>query len=527
VSGALLDDADRAISGARVLVTIVAEDGLSVDAQPCDGASALPVAQPGRVWGVATDADGTFCARAEARPGTTHVTVSWAGSPLIAGTQATFAVDATRRTVTLVFDPEPGVLALGEGPRVVHALARVAEDGAPASAAALHLRLSDERGVALGDATTDSLGRAELVVPPAALGPPGPGELRLAFDGDPRNAAAEVRAACERQVVVSVSPRTTEGTDGSIPAVGEDDGAGIDLVVRSATGDPIPSGSVEALFDGAVIGVARVEGGRAHLVVRWPTGAATRLDARYVPDVPWFVAAPPTLLVVHVHGTGPWRQAILALAGAAILASFVASRYRLRPPRPRLSFDPDASVDLERVELLSTHADLARGWEGHVVDAHDRSAVAGAVVAIERTSFGAVQTLATSTSDTDGGFALQPIDLQPGDRLVAHAPLHSAVTRPLAARGVLEVALVSRRRSLLRTLVRWARARGAPFDARPEPTPAHVRRAAGEDARTASWAAAVENAAFGMRAVDADVEAKVDRLGHETTERESLPAPRR
>ena len=39
-------------------------------------------------------------------------------------------------------------------------------------------------------------------------------------------------------------------------------------------------------------------------------------------------------------------------------------------------------------------------------------------------------------------------------------------------------ALVLRKRALLDRLVEWARRRGLPYDARPEPTPGHVRRAA-------------------------------------------------
>jgi hypothetical protein len=78
--------------------------------------------------------------------------------------------------------------------------------------------------------------------------------------------------------------------------------------------------------------------------------------------------------------------------------------------------------------------------------------------------------------------------------------------------GELDVALLLRRRALLDRLVAWARSRGKPFDARPEPTPGHVRRAAGKELPVAQWADAVERAAYGGTPVDADAEGKVDRL---------------
>src|SRR5208283_5709207 len=101
-----------------------------------------------------------------------------------------------------------------------------------------------------------------------------------------------------------------------------------------------------------------------------------------------------------------------------------------------------------------------------------------------------------------------------GDQITVEGALHARVVRSAPARGILEVALVSRRRAVLRRLVDWAKRRGGRFDAMADPTPAQVRRAAGEDARAARWAGAVEAAAFGPGTVDASVEAEIDRLGH-------------
>ena len=45
--------------------------------------------------------------------------------------------------------------------------------------------------------------------------------------------------------------------------------------------------------------------------------------------------------------------------------------------------------------------------------------------------------------------------------------------------------------------------------------------------KAAAWAAAVESAAFGDREVDADLEAEVERLGHETPDPGAPGAPSR
>jgi hypothetical protein len=99
-----------------------------------------------------------------------------------------------------------------------------------------------------------------------------------------------------------------------------------------------------------------------------------------------------------------------------------------------------------------------------------------------------------------------------GDELAIEAPLHVSLRKPLPQAGELDAQLVLRKRALLARLVVWARQRGKPFDARPEPTPGHVRHAAGEDFRVARWADAVERAAFAGEEIDALKESEIDKL---------------
>jgi hypothetical protein len=155
----------------------------------------------------------------------------------------------------------------------------------------------------------------------------------------------------------------------------------------------------------------------------------------------------------------------------------------------------------------------AEGWRGRVTDADDASPVAAARVRIERPAFGRAEVLGAVVTADDGSFVLGSAERRPGDELAIEAPLHVPLRRPLPEAGELDVQLVLRKRALLGRLVTWAKLRGRPFDARPEPTPGHVRRAAGEDFQIARWADAVERAAFAGEPVDAHVEAEVDRLG--------------
>ena len=120
--------------------------------------------------------------------------------------------------------------------------------------------------------------------------------------------------------------------------------------------------------------------------------------------------------------------------------------------------------------------------------------------------------LASVVAEDDGRFVLPTLIAHPGDELSFEAPLHVSLRRPLPPPSELDAQLILRKRALLARLVTWARLRGRPFDARPEPTPGHVRRAAGEDFRVARWADAVEKAAYAGEPVDARLEADVDRL---------------
>ena len=179
---------------------------------------------------------------------------------------------------------------------------------------------------------------------------------------------------------------------------------------------------------------------------------------------------------------------------------------------PPVMSSEEAGLPKAGVALVSLGR-TGEGWRGKLRDAHDGGPVAGARVAIERRGFERIETVTQAWSDAEGAFTLQPLATEvPGDEIVTEGPLHATLRRPLPAPGLLDIALVLRKRALLERLVGWARRRGPPFDGRPEATPGHVRRAAGSEFAVARWADAVERAAYGGQSVDAAAQAEIDRL---------------
>jgi hypothetical protein len=118
-----------------------------------------------------------------------------------------------------------------------------------------------------------------------------------------------------------------------------------------------------------------------------------------------------------------------------------------------------------------------------------------------------------TTSEATGEFRLPVATANSGDFLTVESPLYAPLRRALPNPGDLEVSMLLRRRQLLDVLISWARKRGGRFDALPEPTPGHVRRAAGsEESQIAAWADLVESTVYRGAPVDARAQADVDRI---------------
>ena len=490
-----------------------------------------------------TDEAGRFCVRVPLPVDRYVAHLEWAGSTLVDGAKADVPVDMSRRALTLRFEPEPRIVSVAAGastaatagaavpvtpvtPITFEAVAAIDDNGTLAAATGLALTLTNERGALLASGRTNAAGRVRFAINPGLAGPPGRGELRVAFAGNADTASTTHVAEIERhtRVELLVPGAAREGGeqgDGGdvLPAGSPEDGVAFTVTAR-AGGVEVPSGSVEARVGDMRVGAASVEHGEANVVVTFAAdpgasaGGDVAITLRYAPSAPWYEPGEPRVVRLPVRGASPWRQLPLVLAGLAVIAWFVLGRTaRSRaassaPPRPRPVSRGEAKVDVVRVAR-----DPHTGWSGRIVDAHDGDPVKDAFVSIVRPAFGLADVVGRTQAGDDGRFELHPAsEARPGDELLIEAPLHASLRRPLPPSGELDVALVLRKRALLARLVSWARQRGRPFDARPEPTPGHVRRQAGNDFNLARWAEAVERAAFAGTAVDARAEEEIDRL---------------
>lgn len=459
-----------------------------------------------------TDEDGRFCFRAALEPARYDALLRFVptdASWLIDGATREISFDLSRRSLALGFDPTPHVLELDTPRSDIEVVALDDDDDHPHVAVGLPLVLANEREE-IGQAVTDSSGRARFIVAGGKLGPPGPGELHVSFAGDSQTASSTRAEAIERhaKVAVTVNDDAYRNLSAGVP----EDGIALSVDVGSNLG-PLAEGSVEARLGDVMIGAAPVVQGRARLTLTFTaTGNEALVKLRYVPASPWYEPLGEPIVRIPIRGPTLVSKVPLLLAGLAVVAFFLIGRISI--PRTTVS-QSNAANDREASPRLDVVRANPRGdgWRGQVVDAHDGTPIGDARVSIERGTFDGSTLLASVTTDAKGRFAIGHVGaLTGGEEICAEARLHSRLSRPLPETGEIAIALAQRRRAMLAKLVAWARRRGLPFDARPEPTPGHVRRAAGNELSTARWAEAVEHAVFGPDEIDARMEHDIDRL---------------
>jgi hypothetical protein len=547
LSGTITDDIGAPTPHARVTVQIATgtaapQHGLlnttlsalaPIAPEPCSDAWPVPAMEGADRLAIDTDSAARFCVRLALPTGRFVVHVEASGSGFVDGARIDLPVDLALEPVTLRFEPEREVVSLDEASTAIDVIATTEDDGLTSAAARLPLTLSNESGRALGSGTTNAAGRARFVVPSALLGMPGKGELRVSFAGSAQAGASSYAAAVERRTHVELLGPDSAG--GRLPFASSEREVAIHVVARttcpSCGGSATPTGTIEVRVGAGdasrLAGAAPVAQGEARVVVTFATPSegegATPVRVDYVSDAPWFEAAAPLHLVQPLHAPGAWDQVLLALTGAGVVVWLAAGRLpRQASARERSSGAPKIQESAAGVELLRADSSGARAWNGRVVDGHEGTPIAGARVALERPGFERVEVVAEATSEADGAFALLPAGVLPGDLLVAEGLLHGVHRMPAPPFGEVRVALVSRRRALLDRLVSWARRKGRPYDAHPEPTPGHVQRMARSGDAARAWAEAVERAAYSGAAVDAQREAEVDRLAPV----EAVPLPR-
>jgi hypothetical protein len=446
-----------------------------------------------------------------------------APSAFLEGARADIPLDPDRRAVTLRFDPEPSVIDMDEDTRSVDAIATTEEDGEISAANGIQLQLSNEAAFVLASATTDAHGRARFQVATANLGAPGRGELRVSFAGNANEGESVHPAPVERRTRVRIDGSTS--SESSSWSLAPEDRAQVDVRAVAACAEhgcvSSPTGTVEVSIGETRVGVAALANGHARLDVilgkslgaSAPAPTETFFRLRFIADTPWFLPAGDAFVRRVPAPKSAWARALVMLAGLFAAAWVVASRMRRdRPndPPPLPETRPPARAGLFVLRQGVSESDLV----GRAIDAHEGDPIAGAIVRLERPGFRSTDVVCETTSDIHGHFRLR--GGRAGDEIVVESRAYSTLRCPVASSGEVEVALVLRRRKLVDDLVGWARRRGGRFDARPEPTPGHVKRAAGGEEPLASWAEALERAAYGGEVVDQEVEARVNRLAPST-----------
>jgi hypothetical protein len=487
----LVDDTGAPIEAAAVAVAIAPARAGAWG--PCGvGSHRTP-----RETTLRTDATGRVCVRVLGVSPDSRVSLTFAGNELHLPATGTIAVQPAPSAPTLSFDAPSLELDLDQPTLRLRLGVLGASDADPLPP--IELELSDE-GRRIPLAATDwsrSGNTIAFVIDTHQLGTPGPARLVARMTG---------RAARAEAIALKVATVQLEAE-----LIGPETGESVELRVstRAHVGGT-PSGWVEATGDAEQpLGSAPFERGSAVLRLGDATGPV-RLS--YRSDDPWWLPGQPLELVLpggadteRPPRRWPWL-ALLAPIG------FVCLRALQRPALRKNERKPPRKA--RAPALVSEPAPAASGWVGKVSDAHDGLPIAGARVQVLLPSFvGSEPNALTAIADAHGAFQLPPLQdpLPEGARLRVSAPLHSEVERPLPPQGRVTLALTSRRRAVLRRLVRWARALGAPWARGGEPTPGEIAEIAARrgDPRTARWAEDVQAAAFGHAQVDEAREASL------------------
>jgi hypothetical protein len=457
---------------------------------------------------VTTGAGGELCVRFPEAPERGTLALRFAGDALHGGAELDLDFDHARPRrldTTLRFEPRPQRVELDRAEAAFGATLALAALAAHASREGLAVELRDARGVALAEARTSGDGKARLVVASRRLGGAGSAVLRLTFGG-----SDELGPASD-EVTVTLVAAVHLGLERMPDAVVPGDEAELAVTAEVRNG-PADGGVVEALASGESVTSGPVRAGRAILRVPIPRDATAPLpvELRYLPAAPHYVPTPSLALTLPIRAPSPWMRLLLSAAVLVAAGWVFASWRRRRLPAKLRDLPPPLAPGVRRIGRAAG----AGTWHGVVVDAHDGRPIRGATLVVRVPTLGREEPLVRVTADAEGRFRFS---LPPGSagargragpsgaELVVRAPRHSDERCALPVAAELRIAMTTRRRAVLERLVRWARRRGVPFDARPDPTPGHVRAAASAT-DVAEWAAAVEVAAYGPGEVDESVE---------------------
>jgi len=506
--GQLTDDARAPL--AQQWVELSVEGGLVLtDARACPEpqVNVAPLeGEPGKQ--VETAAGGVFCLRWAQPPAKGSITLSYRGDKYHGGTELQVSFDRSkpqRLATTLRFDPRPLVMDLDKDQLVVSGVLDLALTTVHASRRDRAVRLLDEDGKAIADGKTAGDGRVRLLVDPNALGEPGSGKLKLEFAGDDALAPSSDEQPVTRRTTVRMR------LAGDVEPADAGDTAEVALELDTKRG-PVKDGVVEALLGGNSLGSATVVDGKANLVVLLDPKLEEEaiLSVRYLPASPFY--KPGSVLTVEVPIAPPSLALRIALSLVVLAAAvWITLSWRRSKHTPTLRGDRPALTPGVHVVKAS---DGGRTWIGAVLDAHDGRPIADAMVRVRAPTLEVDDTVLELRTDAHGAFSFELEARPDGAELAAEAQYHAEERRPLPPAGELRIALITRRRALLRRFVQWAQFRGVPYDRKPEPTPEQVVAVARQQQRpeVVDWARAVEEVAFGPDQVDAGRDAELRDL---------------
>lgn len=508
LSGRLIDDAREPLEGGWVEVR--AKGGLDVpQARGCPAPQVTVAPLPGGLR-VQSAASGELCLRWRNTPDVGTVVLKFGGDAYHGATELSVKFDRgkpQRLGTGLRFMPRPSLLDLDKKQIAVSGVLDLALSTAHASREGLPILLLDEDDEQLARGTTGGDGKVRLLVDPKKLGGPGTGKLKLKFAGNDELAPALDEQAITRRAMVRMLL-----ADEVEPADPGDTTEIVVDVVASHDRRKVEGGVVEALLGGSSVGSGAVVDGEARVTVLLDAAAVAELESvelglRYLPSAPSYRPGPALTVEVPIAPPSILLRILLTIvvvaAAAWVIASWRRSKELPTLSRGRRTLTPGVHV---------VHSKRgAKAWKGTVVDAHEGYPLPGVKIMVRAPTLEGTGILHETVTDGRGMFAFDLDERPESAELVTHSSTHSEERKALPAGGTLRIALITRRRALLRRFVSWARVRGRPYDHKPDPTPAHVRRAAGRERRddVESWAAAVEAAAFGPGEVDEGREAQV------------------
>jgi len=443
-----------------------------------------------------SNATGSLCVHFDGTPERAEFELSFTDRDgLYAATSRKVVADSATRSVQIAFAPAPSVLALE---RESHAFTLATKPvpallpGEPLEliGVSLSMKRDGQATQTLGVASVEIGSNAEFRVPSRLLGGPGPAELSAEFVGS--NTTRAARTLARATITATASLSLAEPVPESHPE------SGVRVRVRvSSVAGAVPSGSIEARSGGSSLGSARVKDGLAELYLQLEESAAKSrpIELRYAADSPWWLAGSELSVAIPVLPPSPWRR-VAWIAAVVILGSWLLLGWR-RPRRLERRVSTLVPYHSLRVPVdVIEVGDLRGGWRGQVLDAHDGTPIAGAVVLVRLPAFDTSGVLRTATTDPLGAFTLENSEpAGPGAALEVRAPFHTPLAAPMPPPGTLVLSLVSRRRTLLRRFVEWAVHDGG-WERHGEATPGEVARRT-DRREVATWASALDEAAFG------------------------------